>query len=161
MQVQVLGRDEGKLVQIRGFGTRYMVEPEQDGGFALVEHTIAPRALAAPIHTHANEDEYSYVLEGKVGVQVGDDVRVAAPGELVFKPRGIPHAFWNAGDDEARLLEIISPPAFARYFEELQPLIEAESGPDFAAMAALQARHGMSMDLDSIGMLIEREGLTG
>jgi quercetin dioxygenase-like cupin family protein len=49
------------------------------------------------------------VLEGEIGVQIGEEVRVACPGDLVFKPRGVPHAFWNAGDTPARALEIISP----------------------------------------------------
>ena len=100
-------------------GVRFMVEPEREAGFAMVEHPLAPRTLAAPPHTHTHEDEYTYVLEGEVGVQVGDDVRVAKPGDLVLKPRGVQHAFWNAGDTPARVLEIISPAPFAEYFAEL------------------------------------------
>ena len=80
-------------------GNRYLLRGEDTGGhFALLEHTIPPRALAAPMHTHEREDEYSLVLEGRVGAQIGDDVVVAEPGQLIRKPRGIPHAFWNAGD---------------------------------------------------------------
>jgi quercetin dioxygenase-like cupin family protein len=52
------------------------------------------------------------VLEGEIGVQVGDEVSGARAGDLVFKPRGDPHAFWNAGDAPARALEIISPAGF-------------------------------------------------
>jgi mannose-6-phosphate isomerase-like protein (cupin superfamily) len=75
---------------------RYLLEGEATGGaFAVVEHPIAPRVLAAPVHTHEREDEYSYVLEGRVGFQVGDEMRESGPGELVAKPRGTPHAFWN------------------------------------------------------------------
>ena len=154
--MQVMAPSDGKKVQIGGMGVRYMAEGE---GFSMVEHPIAPRALAAPMHTHTREDEYSYVLEGEVGVQIGDEVRVAQPGELVFKPRGVPHAFWNAGDTEARVLEIISPAPFAKYFEELEPLMTGPEGPDFPAIAALQARYGMTMDVGSIPVLVEREGL--
>jgi mannose-6-phosphate isomerase-like protein (cupin superfamily) len=99
----VLSPDEGEKVMMGGLGVRLMVEGAQSGGtFALVEHPIGPRVLAAPLHTHEREDEYTYVLEGEIGVQVGDEVHVARPGDLVFKPRGIPHAFWNAGDTPAR-----------------------------------------------------------
>ena len=156
----VVGPADGASVNVGGLGVRHILDAATTGGgFSLVEHPIAPRALAAPLHTHQNEDEYSYVLEGEVGVQIGDEVTVAKPGDLVFKPRGVPHAFWNAGDAPARVLEIISPAPFARYFEELEPLFGGPTGPDFPAIAALQARYGLSMDLDSIGMLVEREGL--
>src|SRR3954470_6145494 len=157
--LQVLGPEEGKHAQIGAMGVRFMVDPEQGGGFSLVEHPIAPRALAAPMHTHTHEDEYSYVLEGEVGVQVGDEVSVARPGDLVFKPRGVQHAFWNAGEAPARLLEIISPAPFSNYFEELEPLFAGPEGPDFEGIAALHARYGLTMDLESIGTIVEREGL--
>jgi quercetin dioxygenase-like cupin family protein len=157
--LQVIGPDDGKHVQIGGMGARFMVDPERGAGFSLVEHPIAPRALAAPMHTHAHEDESSYVLEGEVGIQIGDEVTVAKPGDMVFKPRGVPHAFWNAGEAPARLLEIISPAPFANYFAELEPLFMRPEGPDFPAIAALQARYGLTMDFDSVEMLVEREGL--
>ena len=89
---------------------------ESGGTFALVEHPIEPRVLAAPMHTHRHEEVYTNVLDGEVGVQIGDEVRVARPGDLVFKPRNVPHAFWNAGDKPARALEIISSAGFERYF---------------------------------------------
>ena len=101
---------DGERADFPGLGTRYLIRSDQtDGRFGLVEHIIPPRALAAPIHTHENEDEYSFVLEGRMGAQIGDQVVEAGPGELVVKPRGIPHAFWNAGDQDVRLLELISP----------------------------------------------------
>jgi quercetin dioxygenase-like cupin family protein len=158
---QVLAPSAGGAVQLGGLGVRFMIgADESGGGFSLVEHPIAPRALAAPLHRHANEDEYSYVLEGRVGVQLGDEVLEAGPGELVLKPRGQWHAFWNAGDEPARLLEIISPAGFERYFEEIAPLLPpSRDEPDFAALAEVQARYGLEMDPDSIGPLVERHGL--
>ncbi|MDQ3933378.1 MAG: cupin domain-containing protein [Actinomycetota bacterium] len=144
-----------------GLGVRFMIDgATTGGGFALVEHPIAPRALAAPLHRHANEDEYSYVLEGRVGVQLGDETLEAGPGDLVFKPRGQWHAFWNPGDEPARLLEIISPAGFERYFEEIAPLLPPNRPePDFAALAEVRARYDLEMDPDSIGPLMERHGL--
>ena len=130
------------------------------GGFALVEHPIAPRALAAPMHRHRNEDEYSYVLEGRVGVQLGEETLEAGPGDLVFKPRGQWHAFWNPGDEPARLLEIISPAGFEKYFEEIAPLLPPNRPePDLAALAEVRERYELEMDPDSIGPLVERHGL--
>jgi quercetin dioxygenase-like cupin family protein len=160
----VLSPDEGEMVVMGGLGVRFMVEGDQSGGgFALVEHPIAPRVLAAPMHTHEHEDEYTYVLEGEIGVQVGEEVRVATPGDLVFKPRGIPHAFWNAGDEPARALEIISPAGFERYFAEISPLLPPnhQGPPDEQALGAVMARYGLEMDFASIPALVERHGLVG
>jgi quercetin dioxygenase-like cupin family protein len=158
-KIEVLGPSEGQYAQIGPMGVRFMIDPERGGGFSMVEHPIAPRSLAAPLHTHTHEDEYTYVLEGEVGVQIGDDVAIAKPGDLVFKPRGVQHAFWNPGATPARVLEIISPAPFAKYFEELEPLMAGPEGPDFAAIAELQARYGLTMDPEQIEPLIEREGL--
>ncbi|HEX8648830.1 MAG TPA: cupin domain-containing protein [Thermoleophilaceae bacterium] len=158
---QVLGPGEGDSVLLGGLGARFMIDgATAGGGFALVEHPIAPRTLAAPLHRHANEDEYSYVLEGRVGVQLGEETLEAGSGELVFKPRGQWHAFWNPGDEPARLLEIISPAGFERYFVEIAPLLPPQRPePDFAGLAAVQARYGLEMDPESIGPLMERHGL--
>ena len=112
------------------FGARLLVEA---GGFSLVEHPIAPRTLAGPSHVHQHEDEYSYVLEGEVGSRSATRCFTAGPGQLVAKPRGIWHAFWNAGDEPARILEVISPAGFERYFAELAELIPpAVPQPDLA-----------------------------
>ena len=109
---------------------------------------------------HEREDEYSLVLEGRVGVQVGEEVRVAAPGDLVSKPRSIWHAFWNAGDEPARVLEIISPAGFERYFTELVPLFPpVVPEPDFARIAELQARYGLTMDVGSVERLVTEHSL--
>jgi len=155
--MSVITPQEGESVELGGLGVRYMTAGE---GFALVEHPIAPRTLAAPMHTHEHEDEYSYVLEGEVGVQIGDEVRYATAGDLVIKPRRIPHAFWNRTDEPARLLEIISPGGFERYFAELAPLIPPQAAqPEFEAIGALQARYGLQMDMDSAVAIAAREGL--
>jgi mannose-6-phosphate isomerase-like protein (cupin superfamily) len=156
----VLPSGEGASVSLGGLGVRFMLGgDETGGGFSLVEHPIAPRALAAPLHTHSREDEYSFVLAGRVGVQLGMDEMVAGPGDLVRKPRGVPHAFWNAGEEPARVLELISPAGFERYFEELAPLLAPGGPPDLAALGELRARYGLTMDMDSVPVLLERHGL--
>jgi len=158
----VLSPDEGERVELGGLGVRFMIEEAQSGEtFALVEHPIGPRVLAAPLHTHEREDEYTYVLEGEVGVQVGDEVRIARPGDLVFKPRDVPHAFWNAGDAPARALEIISPAGFERYFAEIAPLLPPNhtGPPDLEALGAVMAKYRLDMEMDSIPTLVERHGL--
>jgi quercetin dioxygenase-like cupin family protein len=149
-----------RTADLPGLKNRYLIDSaDTDGRFALIEHKIPPRALAAPMHTHEREDEYSYVLSGRMGAQIGDDVVEAGPGELVVKPRGIPHAFWNAGDEETVLLELISPGAFAEYFAELAPVLSAEGPPDFEKLGEIQQRYALTMDFESIGRLMEQHGL--
>jgi mannose-6-phosphate isomerase-like protein (cupin superfamily) len=110
---RLIGPKDGKLAQLMTIGARMMAWTEETGGgFSLVEHPMPPRALAAPLHKHSREDEYSYVLEGKMGALLGDDVVYAEVGDFVFKPRDQWHTFWNAGDEPCRILEIISPGGF-------------------------------------------------
>jgi quercetin dioxygenase-like cupin family protein len=155
----VLGPAAGELVHLFDLGVRFMIDGDATGGrFSLVEHPLPPRALGAPLHTHRDEDEYSYVLEGRIGVQLGEEELEAGPGELVFKPRGVPHAFWNAGDEPARLLELISPAGFENYFRELAPLLAAAE-PDEQAIGAVVGRYALDIDFSTIPVLAERHGL--
>lgn len=158
----ILGPRDGARVQIGGLGVRHLIDAARTGGsFALVEHPLAPRTLGSPVHTHTREDEYSYVLEGTVGLQIGEATIEAKAGDLVFKPRGIPHAFWNATDEPARLLEIIAPAEFASYFDEIAPLFEADGPPDLERVAGIAARYGLELDPSSVPALMERHGLAG
>ena len=154
---RILGPNDGKAADFGSFGVRFMIWSEESGGgFSLVEHPIPPRTLAAPLHRHTNEDEYSYVLEGRMGAQLGDEVVYAEEGDLVFKPRDQWHTFWNAGDGPCRILEIISPGGFEHVFKEMadDPAMTGEAG------LALHARYGIEADYESVGRLCEEHGLT-
>jgi mannose-6-phosphate isomerase-like protein (cupin superfamily) len=156
---RVLGPADGKAGFLGSIGVRFMIDADTtEGGFSLVEHPMPARALAAPLHRHTREDEYSYVLEGRMGALLGDDVLEAGPGDLVFKPRGEWHTFWNAGDEPCRILEIIAPAGFERFFEELVDLGGAAKA-DPAALGALCERYALEMDPASVPGLIERFGL--
>jgi quercetin dioxygenase-like cupin family protein len=131
---------------------------ESGGGFALLEQSLAPRALAAPLHRHSREDEYSFVLEGRIGALLGDEVVFGDPGDLIFKPRAQWHTYWNASDGEARMLETISPAGFEGYFEELIALF-AGGRPKPEAAAGVAARYGMELDYASIPRLVAEHGV--
>jgi quercetin dioxygenase-like cupin family protein len=155
----LLGPDQGEAVNLLALGVRFLIDGERTGGaFSLVEHPLPPRALGAPLHTHHNEDEYSYVLEGRFGVQLGDEVLEAGPGDLVFKPRGVAHAFWNAGEEPARLLELISPAGFEHCFRAMAPLLAAPER-DEAAIGEVVARYGLDIDFATVPTLAERHNL--
>jgi quercetin dioxygenase-like cupin family protein len=129
------------------------------GAVAVVEHVLGPKRLGAPLHRHSREDEVSHVLEGELTVQQGDRVETASVGGTIHKPRGVFHAFWNAGDTPVRFLEIIAPGGFAQYFRELAPLLQREGSPDLAAVAALAGRYGVEFDFSSVPELVEGHGL--
>jgi quercetin dioxygenase-like cupin family protein len=147
---------EGRSIEIGGLGVRYLAA---SAAVAIVEHPLAPRSLGAPVHTHAHEDEYSYVTEGRVSVEIDGRVIVAEPGDLVIKPRGIPHAFWNATDEPARLIDVIAPGGFERYFDEIQPLFPADAPPDLETFAQVARRYGLTFDIASVERIMSDHGL--
>jgi mannose-6-phosphate isomerase-like protein (cupin superfamily) len=156
---RVVAPTDGKAGFLGSIGVRFMLDGEiAAGGFALVEHPMSPRALAAPLHRHNREDEYSYVLEGRMGALLGDDVLDAGPGDLVLKPRGEWHTFWNAGDEPCRILEIIAPAGFERFFAELVDL-GGVTQADPATLGELCERYALEMDPSSVPGLIERFGV--
>jgi gentisate 1,2-dioxygenase len=130
---------------------------DSGGGFALVEHLLPPRVLAAPLHRHTREDEYSYVLEGRVGALLGEEEVFGEAGDLIFKPREQWHTFWNAGDAPARILEIISPGGFEELFRDLDAFGD-EINPE--TITEIASRYGVDADFEGTLPIMERHGLT-
>jgi len=159
LAAKILGPRDGRAGFLGTIGVRFMVDrKESGGGFSLVEHPMSPRALAAPLHRHTREDEYSFVLEGQVGALLSEQVLFGNPGDLIFKPRNQWHTFWNAGDQPARILEIISPAGFEEFFRELTDL-GGVTKVEPQTFSALCDRYGLEVNLASIPDLIERFGL--
>jgi quercetin dioxygenase-like cupin family protein len=132
---------------------------ETGGAVSFVIHTLSPRALGSPVHTHRNEDEWSYVLSGAVGIELDGDVSVAEPNDLILKPRGVPHAFWNASDEPARLLEVITPAGFEDYFARLAEVLSTGGAPNPAKLAEVAEAFGLELDPSSIPRLVQAHGL--
>lgn len=147
----------------RNLGAELKVAP-QDGEneVAVVEHTLAPGKLAAPLHRHTNEDEISYIVEGQMGVQEGGETFVVEAGESAVKGRGIWHTFWNPGTKPLRFLEIITPGDFAWYFAETDEILPEKGEPDADAaekLATLHDQYEFELDPESVPQLIEQHGL--
>ena len=156
---KVVGPRDGKAGFLGSIGVRFMIDgAEASDRFSLVEHPMSAHALAAPMHRHGREDEYSYVLEGSIGALLGDSVVIGKPGDLIFKPRNQWHTFWNAGDKPARILEIISPAGFENFFRELVDMGGVAKAPP-QALGELCGRYELEMDPSSIPKLIERFGV--
>jgi mannose-6-phosphate isomerase-like protein (cupin superfamily) len=139
-----------------GLGVSWRIDGALTGGrFSVVHHPLAPRALAAPLHYHHNEDELSYVLHGTLGALLGDDVVRAGAGTWVFKPRHQWHTFWNGGDDPCEIIEIISPAGFEQYFRDV-----AAAWGDMNRFAEINRQYSLEMRFDSVPDLCQRFGLT-
>jgi mannose-6-phosphate isomerase-like protein (cupin superfamily) len=124
--------------------------------FSVGELTqIPPHTLGAPLHRHQNEDEYAYVVSGRLSTMTGDEVVVAEPGTWLVKPRGQWHTFWNAEEAPCHVIEIVSPAGFESYFGEA-----AAAAGDMERLAEINEKYGIDMDFDSVPRLCERFGLT-
>jgi len=129
---------------------------DTDGRLSLVEHHAPPGTLLAPLHRHTREDEFSLVLEGRMGaVSDGEEVE-AGPGDLVWKPRHAWHTFWSVGDAPVRILEVITPGGLDELFRALDAL-EAFPEPDELERRA--APHGVDLDMQGTAAVLERHGL--
>lgn len=155
---------EGSSVDLGGLGVVFKVWGEATGGaLSIVEHPMEPRRLVPP-HVHEAEDELSYVLEGTFGVRIGQLEAEAGPGSYIYKPKGILHTFWNPTNSPARMIELIFPAGFERFFEAVGPMVNSSRGDpadlqrqreelgrryqlrfDFSWVEDLKARHGLKL----------------
>jgi mannose-6-phosphate isomerase-like protein (cupin superfamily) len=159
LSTQVIGPDDGRGI-LNDFVIFKLMGEDAGGRFALVEHRLAPGQLAAPIHTHQHEDEYSFVLEGELSALLGGELMRAGPGALVAKPRHQLHTFWNQGPGILRILEIISPGGFEHYFDDIAEVFAANPGqPDMAALAVLAERYGLTFDMSSLEEIKQKYGV--
>lgn len=154
--VRIILAGENESADLGGLGIDWKIDGADTGQrFSVVHHPIAPRALAAPLHFHHNEDEYSFVLKGKLGALLGDQLLEAGPGSWVLKPRGQWHTFWNPGDDPCEIIEIISPAGFENYFRAV-----AAAWGDLQKFAEINSRYSLEMKFESVPDLCRRFGLT-
>jgi len=143
---------------IGAIGVGFRIGGEDTGGqVAIVEHPFPPGALVPP-HVHTREDEFSIVTAGAIGFRSGSDEVVLEAGGYISKPRGELHTMWNAGPEEARMIEVITPAGLERFFHELAELFQA-GPPDPAALEPLAASYGLFLDPTWVPELMEKYGL--
>ncbi len=144
----------------RALGTTYKVLSKSvSGSAAIVEHTLEPKSIGAPMHKHTYEDEISYVLEGELSVIQNGEVQTARPGQYIVKPRGIFHTFWNSGDERIHFIEVITPGNFEYYFAEMAPFLLAGQPPQMDKIRETAAKYGLIVDPYAADEIIKRYGL--
>jgi quercetin dioxygenase-like cupin family protein len=135
-------------------GVSFRLSGDQTNGqLAIVEHPFPVGALVPP-HVHTCEDEFSIVTKGAIGFRSGSEEVVLEAGGYITKPRGELHTMWNAGPEEARMIEIITPAGFERYFAEVVAILE--NPPPGLAATDLNARYGLFVDLTWVPELVEK-----
>ena len=155
----VVGPDDGESVWLGGMGVDFKIGGHTTSGrISIVEHPIEARRLIPP-HVHRREDELSYVLEGRVGVRIGDEEAEVGPGTYVFKPRDVAHTFWNPTDEPARLLEIITPAGFEDFFAAMGAYEPADPEDFERHRAQLGLRFGLEFVPEWIEDMKARHGL--
>lgn len=140
----VARRDEGRILNQLGHTAREIVTAGQSGGAYYVFEVLSPPGLGIPPHVHSREDEVVHILAGSYDVLLGERTVRAGPGDTLHFARGTLHGFSNAGDEAGRTLWFVSPgESFQRFFRDLA---EVPPGPpDVAALVALFARYGMTL----------------
>jgi len=141
----VIGPDEGAHLPV--LDIVHKVSAATSGVQLTIEEWGLPPGQMIPPHTHAREDECSFVLEGELTCYVGGQVVVAPAGSYVVKPRGVPHAFHNAGAETVRVMEILAPGgSFEGYFDEYEQIAAGGMDEDERrrARTELGARYGIT-----------------
>ncbi len=135
---------EQPSIRIGQLEIRYLMDGTVTGaGVGMFELTVAPGARVPPPHSHRDNEELVYVLEGRLRYVVDGEMRDLAPGERMYTPRGSVHGFSNPHERPARALIVLTPDIGAQYFRDIAEAAAAPGGPDPARMAAVMARYGL------------------
>jgi quercetin dioxygenase-like cupin family protein len=134
------------------------IENEQ-GGMLEVENRVAPGG-GPPMHVHFLQDESLTVVSGTIGAEVlGQKPTYHSAGETVTFLRGVPHRFWNAGNEMLVCKGWVSPANNMEYFlTEIYKSTKANGGKRPAAFdgAYLQARYKSEFDMVEIPQFVKK-----
>jgi len=140
----VVGPGEGRFIAVGTAGAGVTVKAsaaETDGLCTVWEGRVGPGMVGAGPHYHRERDEFFYILEGELVLQLGEETHVARAGTFAFVPRETIHGFHNASAASATLLVMHHPAGFERYLEEIQHLAARQGSKE--ERAALAARFDM------------------
>jgi quercetin dioxygenase-like cupin family protein/ketosteroid isomerase-like protein len=116
---------------------------ETGGALTIAESEVQP-GMGPPLHVHVNDDEFVYVLEGRLRIRLEHDIHDLPAGSFAFIPKGARHTWQNAGETTARFLFGFGPaaPGMERFFERTAELPSdtrlAEAFSRFAGDAGME-----------------------
>lgn len=112
----------------------------QTGAFEMV---VPPGSNVPPPHSHAHNEEYLYVLDGRIRYSVDGQVRDLRAGESAFTPKDAVHGFSNPFAEPCRALVVMSPDIGAQYFRDIVSVLRAGGPPDRAGLVQVMERYGL------------------
>jgi quercetin dioxygenase-like cupin family protein len=137
---------EQPVVKIGGLEIRYLMDGTLTGaGSGMFELTVEPGARVPPPHSHRDNEEIVYVLEGCLRYSVDAESRDLKPGERMYSPKGSVHSFSNPGTETAKALVVLTPDIGVQYFRDVAEALGAKGGPDLAKVVAVMARYGLNL----------------
>ena len=125
-------------------GIHYLIDGSASGSMGMFELTVPPASNVPPPHSHTNNEEVVYVLEGTLRYAVGPDTRDLTAGQSMHTPKGTVHGFSNPFDRVARALITLSPDIGAQYFRDVAEVVNVGGPPDKAALVAVMSRYGLT-----------------
>ena len=128
-------------IKVGQLSIRYLVDGSQTGSVGMFELIVPPGSNVPPPHSHSNNDECIYVLEGSLKYSVGTESRDLVPGDTMLSPKGSVHQFSNPFEVPARALIVQSPDIGAQYFRDVGAVVNAGGPPDKAALVAVMGRY--------------------
>lgn len=135
--------DEIEQVSVGSLGIRYLIDGSSTGGMGVFELTVPPGANVPPPHSHTNNEECVYVLDGVLRYSVDGAVRDLSPGEWMHTPRGSVHAFSNPHEKTARGLIMLTPDIGVQYFRDVAEAVNAGGPPDKAKLLEIMSKYGL------------------
>jgi len=136
------------LIRSPGIDVQFLIDANDSGGSttAFIAR-IAAGAQTPPPHLHETWDETVYCTEGIVTYTIDGVRQELGKGKALCVKRGQAHKFDNFTDDDAWMLVVSTPGLFEEdYFLSIADILNAatEGPPDFAALLAVQSRHGVT-----------------
>ncbi len=138
---------EPEVIRLGQLEIRYLLDgcsAASDSRLGSFELTVPPSANVPPPHSHADNDEYVYVLDGTLRYSVNETVRDLGPGDSMFTPRGAVHAFSNPNSETVRALIMQAPDIGPQYFRDIRTIIDAGGPPNKAKMLEVMTRYGLT-----------------
>lgn len=112
-------------------GERYTVllsAEETNGAYTLFEFHV-PKGHGPPPHVHSREDESFYILSGELDFMLDGNINRVRAGDVIYGPRNIPHTFAGASETPARVICLVSPGGFEKFFAAVGKVVSDKSIP--------------------------------